>query len=325
MIYIKKYSLFSIISILLWSIPYITFGEELTTLKLGDGLEIEIIDNKMSKDDADRAFRYMKEYYYKSKKDYNKALDIIKKIRSYYGKDLDDDCILWEAKCKFYLPEPEHFIKIFDLLNQIQIMYPDGNIYDSREFVNTIKEFIANYGLTDRTWLDKKGGTVHWGDRPISGILLFYHFLKNVPSVNQIDLNETRGIVYKYLNNPYHDGIDRWLGAGQDAYHLPEPPAEFNVGRVLVDGVKQILLGKSNQSTMQTFVSEKLQFSEEFYGAIAHYVYKNNFYNYEYVWREDTDPRQYGLHVYSLFTDLVKSVEGVDRIPPILREIIESK
>ena len=163
--------IFILISILFFIQPVLLARE----IVIDDTLKVELIDNKMSSEDARRIFSYAKSLY--SHGEYSKAIKTFQTIidyskskskdasLSFFGKtyyennaNLRDDALYYLGKCYYKQGKGKH-VEAFE---QLYHLFPDGNIVKSGQLKDTLINLLEKEDIT------------HTGFRRI---MRFYHLL----------------------------------------------------------------------------------------------------------------------------------------------------
>lgn len=277
------------------------------TLKIDETVSVEIVNNRMNISDASRLFKYATEYLYNTKGDYQEAYETLEKIRKYYGKELEDNCILWQAKCKFKLNKNDN--EVIDLLYKIEILYPDGDVYNSREMKETIKEIIEGLFPEQYPAADLKR------------LILYYDYLKRL-KCNQDELVKIRQLI---TNELLKKTLDYYVHRVGTMRLETKPSKNFFVSEgVLIKAIKGDIFYLDN-------FLEKIEgfANKNFYLNFANYIYDHNLYTFNYKnpsYMEQTEILiDFEIRLKPL--NLFEILTNINDVPPILKEIasIEEK
>jgi hypothetical protein len=299
---------------------------EPSILKFDESFQVELVNNRMTQDDAKRAFAFAKDYLYGLKKSYTSARTAFEEIGRYYGRELADDCLLWRAKSLFALGHV-CYANMVDLLYQVATMYPDGDVYSSRQFPDALRECIRGYG----TGRNMNGNVIK--ARPVGGVLQLYELLKAHPLVEPAELKAIKTEVVDFLRSDRAQGfmVDcmearrLFLRTGPylDAHDRKATKNEWLV--YTLPTIKFYIV-----SDLGAFLTPEKGFNDSFFGAMAERAY-NELSPYiagDYVWNSEECCYAWCIHSMSLTGLCSKSnpselIYG-DITPPVLREVLEA-
>ncbi len=316
-----------------WTVPCVVLlaaatldAAEPSTLKFGEAFQVELVDNRMTRDDAERAFAYARDYLYGVKESYSEAHRAFEEIGRYYGSDLADDCLLWRAKSLF---KPLRVCRgyLLDMLHQVATVYPDGDVYGSRQFPDALREFVRDYG--HHSLLDD-GATLA---TPVGGVFVLYELLKAHPLVGHAELSAVRSDIIEYLRS---DRARFWLDDIRGGVTTTEwlvlraPPTSDARAREAQPGDIDVFIVRTTRAgvigDLGGFLTEEKGFGDPFFEALAERVREAGEYEGEYRWDPERSQRSYRVSRMRLpplcsESDASELIYG-DATPAVLREIV---
>jgi hypothetical protein len=300
---------------------------ETSILKFGDEFQVEIVDNRLTQDDAKRAFAYAKNYLYGLKKSYWAAGKAFDDIGRYYGRELADDCLLWRVKSTF-ARNYSCDAAMMDLLYQIVTMYPDGDVYGSQQFPDALREFIKNYGYHRISDSDRRLGG------PLGGVFVLYEMLKTHPLVGSAELNAVKAEIVDFLCSDRGQGfmldcVERRrlflrMGPYRDAHERRAMQGEWET--YIQPTVKGYLIGD-----LGALLTEEMGFNDALFKAMAERSYKEILLYTDGSYEWDNDECCYAFRVeYTRFPGMCSKSNPSELIygdatPPVLREILKAQ
>jgi len=103
-------------------------------------LVIPLINNRLNKHGALKILKYITDVYI-PKAQYNNGIEASEIINKYYGKELEDDCLLYKGLCHFKLGQYDEFSRSFSYLYDD---YPNDDMIKSGKALKTLIKFTKS-------------------------------------------------------------------------------------------------------------------------------------------------------------------------------------
>jgi tetratricopeptide (TPR) repeat protein len=123
-----------------------SFASELT---IDHNLKVELINNKMSTNDAQRVFKYAKSTLYDHEK-YKRAIAAFKPVIDHSKSDLRDDSLYFIGKCYYHLRSSKNngfHQKHIETFRQLFSLFPNGTVVTSGALKETLLNIIEKESL----------------------------------------------------------------------------------------------------------------------------------------------------------------------------------
>ena len=243
-------------------------------IAIDDTLRVELIDNKMSSEDAHRIFNYAKSTFYEHGK-YEEAVKAFQTIidysnpntrdtdisllgKSFYRRNsnLRDDALFYIGKCYYHT----NTSKCVETFEQLYHLFPDSSIVKSGQLQNTLINFLEQKNI----------------DRSFYYIMRTYHFLtKNYPDIT----NNAKRIVEKRTKE--YKTVTSWGRFGHNVKRSYRLAVEWCGGTDNKDGVLKVLGDRHGEDfaddVWEYFIGTKISLNYNQRKAITRLV-KDNLY-----------------------------------------------